>query len=101
MRRAVSYLVVGCLMSAWLLAPTAPNSAEASTTLALISGTVKDDSGKPLVGAMVALFAAQPGQVIGGSLLKSLTTDAEGRFKANVAPGMYKLRAAADGFRRH
>lgn len=86
-------------MSAWLLTPAVPNSAEASTTLALISGTVKDDSGKPLGGALVALFATQPGQVIGGSLLKSLTTDAEGRFRANVAPGMYKLRAAADGFR--
>ncbi len=86
-------------MSAWLLALAAPNSTEASTMLALISGTVKDDSGKPLGGALVALFAAQPGQVIGGSLLKSLTTDAEGRFRANVAPGMYKLRAAADGFR--
>lgn len=99
MRRAVSFIVVGCIMSAWLLAPAAPNSAVASTTLALISGTVKDDSGKPLGGALVALFVAQPGQMIGGSLLKSLTTDAEGRFKANVAPGVYKLRAAADGFR--
>ncbi len=99
MRRAVSYFVVGCIMSAWLLAPAAVNSAAASTTLALISGTVKDDSGKPLGGALVALFATQPGQLIGGSLLKSLTTDAEGRFKANVAPGLYKLRAAADGFR--
>ncbi len=99
MRRAINYFMVGCIVSVWLLAPTAPNSVKASTTLALISGTVKDDAGKPLGGALVALFVAQPGQIIGGSLLKSLTTDAEGRFKANVAPGMYKLRAAADGFR--
>src|SRR5262249_3342878 len=47
----------------------------------------------------VALFTAQPGQLIGGTLLKSLTTDAEGRFKASVAPGFYRLRAAAEGFR--
>ncbi|HEX4948270.1 MAG TPA: carboxypeptidase-like regulatory domain-containing protein [Blastocatellia bacterium] len=99
MRKAVSYFIVGCLISAWFMAPATSNPAEASTTLALISGTVKDDAGKPLGGALVALFTAQPGQVIGGSLLKSLTTDAEGRFKVNVAPGMYKLRAAADGFR--
>ena len=99
MRRAVSFIVVGCIMSVWLLVPALPNAAEASTTMALISGTVKDDSGKPLGGALVALFATQPGQLIGGNLLKSLTTDAEGRFKANVAPGLYKLRAAADGFR--
>ncbi len=99
MRRAVSFIIVGCIMSAWLLVPAAPNSAAASPALALISGTVKDDSGKPLGGALVALFTAQSGQVIGGSLLKNLTTDVEGRFKANVAPGIYKLRAVADGFR--
>jgi hypothetical protein len=67
--------------------------------LALISGTVKDDAGKPLGGALVALFTAQPGQTLGGSLLKNLTTDAEGRFRVSIAPGMYKLRAVADGFR--
>ncbi len=101
MRRAVSYWVVGCIVSAWLLSPISSpsNSPEAATSLGLISGTVKDDAGKPLAGAVVALFTAQPGQTIGGSLLKSLTTDAEGRFKANVLPGMYRLRAAADGFR--
>ncbi len=101
MRRAFSYWVVGCIVSAWLLSPVSPGSqsVEAAASLALISGTVKDDAGKPLAGAAVALFTAQPGQIIGGSLLKSLTTDAEGRFKANVLPGMYRLRAAADGFR--
>ncbi|MBL8202861.1 MAG: carboxypeptidase regulatory-like domain-containing protein [Blastocatellia bacterium] len=99
MRKAVSYFVVGCMVSAWLLAPATQKAAEASAALGIISGTVKDDAGKPLGGAVVALFTAQPGQIIGGSLLKNLTTDAEGRFKANVAPGMYKLRAAADGFR--
>lgn len=101
MRKAISYWVVGCIVSAWFLTPVASgsNSLEAATMLGLISGTVKDDTGKPLAGAAVALFTAQPGQTIGGSLLKSLTTDAEGRFKANVLPGMYRLRAAADGFR--
>ena len=101
MKRAVSYWVVGCIVSAWFLSPisSGSNSVEAATSLALISGTVKDDAGKPLAGAAVALFTAQPGQTIGGSLLKSLTTDAAGQFKANVLPGMYRLRAAADGFR--
>lgn len=101
MRKAISYWVVGCIVSAWFLTPVASgsNATEAAAVLGLISGTVKDDAGKPLAGAAVALFTAQPGQTIGGSLLKSLTTDAEGRFKANVLPGMYRLRAAADGFR--
>lgn len=101
MRRAVSYWVVGCIISACFLTPASSGSGtlEAATSLALVSGTVKDDAGNPLAGAAVALFAAQPGQIIGGSLLKSLTTDPEGRFKANVLPGMYRLRAAADGFR--
>ncbi len=101
MKRAVSYFVVGCLVSAWLLTPASLPSAsvEAASVLALVTGTVKDDSGKPLAGAVVGLFAAQPGQTIGGNLLKNMTTDGDGRFKTNVAPGFYRLRAAADGFR--
>lgn len=101
MKRAVNYFLVSCVVAAWILVPAslASKSAEAATSLALVSGTVKDDLGKPLAGAVVALFTAQPGQIIGGSLLKSVSTDAEGRFTANVAPGMYRLRAVADGFR--
>jgi hypothetical protein len=101
MRRAVNYWVIGCMVGAWFLTPVSPisHSLAATPSLALISGTVKDDAGKPLAGAAVALFTAQPGQIIGGSLLKSVTTDAEGRFKADVSPGTYRLRAAAEGFR--
>ena len=103
MRKAVSYLVTSCIVGACLLLPATTNSvvtsAEAAVAMALISGTVNDDSGKPLAGAVVALFTAQPGQTIGGSLLRNLTTDSLGKFQTNVAPGMYRVRAAADGFR--
>ena len=103
MKKAVSYLVTSCIVGACLLLPATTNSiatsAEAAVAMALISGTVNDDSGKPLAGAVVALFTAQPGQTIGGSLLRNLTTDSSGKFKTNVAPGMYRVRAVADGFR--
>ena len=103
MRKAISYFVTSCLVGACLLLPATTNSvstsAEAAVAMALIAGTVNDDSGKPLAGAVVALFTAQPGQTIGGSLLRNLTTDSLGKFQTNVAPGMYRVRAVADGFR--
>jgi hypothetical protein len=103
MKKTISYFVTSCIVSACLLLPPTMNSntssVEAAVAMALISGTVNDDSGKPLAGAIVALFTAQPGQTIGGSLLRNLTTDGSGKFQTNVAPGMYRVRAVADGFR--
>ncbi len=104
MKKAVSYLITSCIVGACLLLPATTNSVAtsaeaAAVAMALISGTVNDDSGKPLAGAVVALFTAQPGQTIGGSLLRNLTTDSLGKFQTNVSPGMYRVRAVADGFR--
>ena len=71
------------------------NEGEAAPALALISGTVKDEAGRPLAGAVVALLEA----VFNGRELKSVKTDSEGKFTAEMLPGVYRLRAAADGFR--
>lgn len=69
--------------------------AKTSPSLAYIMGTVKDDKGAPLVGAVVALFEGQPR----GKEIKSVKTDLKGRFITDILPGIYKLRAVADGFK--
>jgi hypothetical protein len=104
MRRAVSYLVIGCVLGIAAVGPrpdgaaSAPGAVHASPALALINGTVMDDGGKPLAGAVVALLTAQPGSTLLKSI-KSVKTDGEGRFTAGATPGTYRLRAEAEGFR--
>lgn len=99
MKRSVHALVIGCALSALALGPAlAPGLAprvEASPALALLSGTVKDDGGRPLGGAVVALLEV----AFNGRELKSVKTDSDGRFTAEMMPGAYRLRAAAAGFR--
>ncbi len=67
---------------------------EASPALATITGTVRDDAGKPLSGAIVALLEPNPR----GRELQSVRTDTLGKFSAAVVPGLYGLRATAEGF---
>lgn len=96
MRKAVNLLIIGCVLGALGASPVALSPvADASPSLAFVSGTVKDDGGAPLAGAVVALLESQ----IGGKEVKSTLTDAEGRFTTGVAPGRYRLRAAAEGFK--
>ncbi|MEP7271369.1 MAG: carboxypeptidase-like regulatory domain-containing protein [Acidobacteriota bacterium] len=68
---------------------------EAAPVLAFVSGTVKDEGGQPLTGAVVALLEA----AFNGREIKSVKTDAEGKFTAAINPGAYRLRAAAEGFK--
>jgi len=100
MRRLVHVLVIGSALGALAFGPAlspelAPRAVEAAPALAFVSGTVKDDVGQPLAGAIVALLQA----AFNGREIKSVKTDDEGRFTAAVAPGVYRLRAAADGFK--
>jgi Carboxypeptidase regulatory-like domain len=103
MKKAVNILIASCVLGALSIAPvssTAPFTelsaglVEASPSLALVTGTVKDERGAPLLGAVVALFQPQPR----GREILSVKTDSHGKFSANIAPGVYRLRAAADGF---
>jgi hypothetical protein len=72
-----------------------PGTVQAAAAMAFVSGTVRNDNGLPLVGATVALLESS----IAGKVLKSLKTDAEGRFTAGIVPGAYRLRAEAEGYR--
>lgn len=104
MMRALNPLVAGCLVCAMGVTPEAlgeltrassvSTRVEAAPTLATVTGTVKDEVGKPLIGAVVALLEPHSR----GRELQSVRTDLKGRFAAVVAPGSYRLRATADGF---
>jgi Carboxypeptidase regulatory-like domain/TonB dependent receptor len=103
MKKAVNLLIASCVLGALSIAPASSTVlpiglsaglVEASPSLALVTGTVKDEHGSPLLGAVVALFQPQPR----GREILSVKTDAHGKFSANIAPGIYRLRATAEGF---
>ena len=94
----MQFLSVGCALLALALLPGVALTsvrAETTTTLAVISGTVTDDAGQPLGGAIVALFEV----ALNGRELKSVKTEYDGKFTTSISAGVYKLRAAADGYR--
>ena len=102
MKKAVHVLLAGCVIGVIALQPfptetfpgLAHTSVEAAPALAFVSGTVKDIAGAPLSGAIVTLLEPQ----IRGKEIKSVKTDAQGRFNTGMAPGTYRMRAIAEGF---
>ena len=78
-------------MFALLLAACASLSAQSTGT---INGTVTDQSGAAVPGAMVTVTDAERGTA------RQLTTDAAGAYAApNLIPGTYNIRAEFQGFR--
>ncbi|MCA1574742.1 MAG: carboxypeptidase-like regulatory domain-containing protein [Acidobacteria bacterium] len=65
----------------------------AGTALATITGSVKDNEGNPLSGALISLIKDGATDVI-----KQTRTGSDGRFSAKILPGRYAIRAIADGF---
>lgn len=63
------------------------------TTLATITGSVKDNAGNPLSGALISLI--KDGS---SNLIKYTRSGSDGRFSAKISPGRYAIRAIADGF---
>lgn len=68
-------------------------AAPPSKSLATITGTVKDNKGNPLPGALVSLLREGAKHVV-----KEARTDDKGTFIAKVLPGRYGIRAIATGF---
>lgn len=85
-------LVVLCGVSAsqTLAAAASGNS---SRSLATITGSVRDNKGNPLAGAVVSLLKESAGAIV-----KQVRSGADGNFTARIAPGLYTLRATAAGF---
>src|SRR5215208_7404227 len=61
-------------------------------SLATISGTVRDNRGTPLAGALVSLVQE------GFKTVKEARTDKQGNFITKVLPGRYGIKAIANGF---
>jgi len=61
--------------------------------LGTISGTVRDQHGQPLAGALVQLLRDGAQQVV-----KETRSAADGSFTTRIAPGRYVLSAIAEGF---
>ena len=61
--------------------------------LATISGTVRDNRGLPLAGALVQLIREGANK-----LVRETRTAADGSFSTKIPPGRYSLKAIANGF---
>ena len=61
--------------------------------LATISGTVRDNKGMPLAGAVIQLIREGANRVV-----RQTRTGADGSFSAKIPAGRYSLRAIAEGF---
>lgn len=59
-----------------------------------VAGTVANGFGRPVAGATVSFDALDEGD----ATYVTATTDAEGRFSAEVPPGAYTVVTAADGY---
>jgi hypothetical protein len=62
-------------------------------TFGTIRGVVRDDSGSPIGDATVAIFRAGT-----QTLLKQVSSGADGSFIAKILPGTYTVLAVAEGF---
>jgi hypothetical protein len=67
-------------------------AASSTKSLATISGTVRDNRGNPLAGALVSLMRE------GFKTVKEARTDKHGNFITKVLPGRYGIKAIANGF---
>jgi hypothetical protein len=92
MKRALGLALSLFVLSA-LFAFDMPHAMASRGALATITGSVKDDKGNPLAGALISLLKEGANQVI-----KQTRTDADGRFAAKISPGRYGIRAIAAGF---
>ena len=89
MRRAFGF---GLSLIALVSFITSDAAAGSNKSLATITGTVRDNRGNPLAGALVSLVRE------GVKTVKEARTDKQGNFIARVLPGRYGIKAIADGF---
>jgi len=94
MRRAFS-LSLSLIALVSFIASFVPSdtlAASSGKSLATISGTVRDNRGNPLAGALVSLMRE------GFKTVKEARTDKQGNFITKVLPGRYGIKAIANGF---
>jgi hypothetical protein len=64
-----------------------------SRSLGTVTGTVKDNKGNPVAGAIVSLLRDGAKEIA-----KQTRTATDGSFSAKVSPGRYSVQAIAEGF---
>jgi hypothetical protein len=90
MRRAFSFSLSLIALVSFITSDAL--AAGSSKSLATISGTVRDNRGNPLAGALVSLMRE------GFKTVKEARTDKQGNFITKVLPGRYGIKAIANGF---
>ncbi len=86
-------LVLSLVVFSALFSFAAPPTIAGKAALATITGSVKDNEGNPLSGALISLLKDGANDVI-----KQTRTGSDGSFSAKILPGRYAIRAIADGF---
>ena len=76
-----------------LLTSAAPSFGKGTRGLATITGSVRDNKGLPLAGAVIQMIREGANQIV-----KQTYTAADGSFSAKIPAGRYSLKAIATGF---
>ncbi|HVI71842.1 MAG TPA: carboxypeptidase-like regulatory domain-containing protein, partial [Pyrinomonadaceae bacterium] len=90
MRRAFGFSL--SLIALVSLLSSDARAASSNKSLATITGSVRDNRGNPLAGALVSLIRD------GVKTVKEARTDKQGNFIAKISPGRYGIKAIAIGF---
>lgn len=90
LRASLTLLIVCAVGGAAANAPVALGNGGA---LGTVTGSVRDNRGNPLAGAVIALLRDGANEVI-----KETRSADDGTFSARIAPGRYSVRATANGF---
>src|SRR5215510_11514258 len=91
--KILSKLCAFAMVLAFASAMNAAPTGRGARGLATITGTVRDNKGTPLAGALIQLIREGAKRVI-----KETYTAADGSFSAKIPAGRYSLRAIAQGF---
>jgi hypothetical protein len=81
------------MVLAVVFAMTGSAQGKGARGLATITGTVRDNKGLPLAGAVIQLIREGANQIV-----KQTYTAADGSFSARIPAGRYSLKAIAEGF---
>src|SRR5256714_2197087 len=92
--KTISKICALAIVVASLVATSAlPAMGKGTRGLATITGTVRDNKGAPLAGALVQLIREGAKQIV-----KQTYTATDGSFSAKIPAGRYSLKAIAAGF---
>ncbi|HLR07466.1 MAG TPA: carboxypeptidase-like regulatory domain-containing protein, partial [Pyrinomonadaceae bacterium] len=81
------------IVLAMLLTSVTPSFGKGTRGLATITGTVRDNKGLPLAGAVIQMIREGANQIV-----KQTYSAADGSFSAKIPAGRYSLKAIASGF---